>query len=60
MPLPDMELEALCKGQPGVISMRAVGIAALPREPAEDGGQVHVGLLHSCSKACIALLLKRS
>ena len=58
--LPDMELKALRKGQPGVIGVRAVSIAALTREPTEDGRQVHVGLLHCRSKPHIALLLQLS
>ena len=34
--LPDMELKALSKCEPVVVSMRAVGIATLPRQLAED------------------------
>ncbi len=34
--LPDMELKALSKCEPVVISVRAVSIATLPRQLAED------------------------
>ena len=57
MRLPDVKLKALCEGQPGVVGMGAVSIAALPRQPAEDGGQLHIGVLDRCGKAHIALFL---
>ena len=34
---PDMELKALRKSQPGVLGMRAVGVAALTGQAPEDG-----------------------